>query len=246
MRRALLAAGLAAAIALAAAAPCLGQPVAKLEVTGPSKEPALTQHQRIEAKLDQLLELVRGLKPATVDPQPPKPVDPGPPAPTEPAKPNPFVEWRAQGLDLVEIQLWRLGRGLTADELEQAYAAGYPRPGAPPASPGGGAGPTFDPRGNDFGATSGNRLDHTVAAGQQTTVRFTVPAGGAKVELWVYGLAGGYFYEITDTGPGFAGRVSRPFGSFHRALDAVPLPAGTYTYTFALDTSARVGIQVNQ
>lgn len=45
--------------------------------------------------------------------------------PIPPAAPNPFIEWKAEGLDLVQISMWKLGRGLTPAELAQAQAAGY-------------------------------------------------------------------------------------------------------------------------
>lgn len=142
MRRGLIAAALLAAVAVAAAAPCVAQPVAALEVTKPSKLATvkeLTQHQRIEATVNEILERVKalqGVKP--VDPGPIKPVDPAPPTtPVDPAKPNPFIAWREQGLSLVDVAVWRLGRGLTDAELEQAYAAGYPRGGAPAGGSGG-------------------------------------------------------------------------------------------------------------
>lgn len=66
----------------------------------------------------------------SVTPEPPKPVDPvKPPEPTKPAEPgaNPFIEWRAQGLEIGYIQMWKR-RGLTPEDMELAYAAGYPRP----------------------------------------------------------------------------------------------------------------------
>jgi hypothetical protein len=72
---------------------------------------------------------------------PPPPVEPKPPVEPPLDTPNPFIAWRAQGLDLDYIAMWRLGHGLSAEELEQAYEAGYPRPGTPSAGGGGG-----DPR----------------------------------------------------------------------------------------------------
>lgn len=38
---------------------------------------------------------------------------------------NPFIAWKAEGFDLVQVAMWKLGRGLTAAELQQAAAAGY-------------------------------------------------------------------------------------------------------------------------
>lgn len=246
MRRA-LAAGLLAAGALAAGCRAHAQPVAQLEVTKPSKLVAakeLTQHQRIEAIVSEILELVKALGPGTTKPVPPKPVEPAIPAAPVEATPNPFVAWREQGISLLDIQMWRLGRGLTPAELEQAYRAGYPRPGGPSGDPGPGAG--VDPRGFDLGAGGGTVLQHTVAAGQPLSVSFTVAAGGGPAELWVFGVSGGFFGEVTDSGPGFSGRRSQVIGSFHKALDAVQLAPGRYTYTFVLDHSAQVGIQFRQ
>lgn len=230
------------AIAALAAAAAIAQPVAKLEVVAKAKPPS--QHERIEAKLDQVLELLRSPAKPPAPPTIPKPADPAPPAP--PAD-NPFTAWCAQGLNLVDIASWKLHRGLTAAEVELAYASGCPRPGAAPAGapgePGG-----VNPAGFDLGEGGGTVLMHTYAAGQARTFTFTVRPGG-RPSLTFFGVSGSYFGEVTDTGPGFSNRKTRPGGSLntHRAIDEGDgLRPGRYAYTVAPDTAGRFGIQFRQ
>lgn len=191
MKRALIAGSLLAAIALGAAAPCTGQPVAKLEVV--KKE--LTQHQKLDlirGQLDQVLELLRVTppRPPVVDPQPPKPVEPTPPVtPTEPAKPNPFVAWREQGLSLVEVSMWRLGRGLTAAELEQAYVAGYQRPSAPAGGPAAPSRESFE-----LTPENGYLVHPTVAAGVPHAFRIQPGSSGRVIR--VFGVSGDEVNEV--------------------------------------------------
>jgi hypothetical protein len=244
-----LAFALAAALLVVSWA-AVAQPVASVEV---ACKPG-TQHEkldRIERKVDLLLgrQCVAPPAPPTL---PPVVVPPGPPQPpTKPAEPpppagpNPFIAWRAQGSTLLDYVIWRNGGAdLSPAQLEQAYAAGYPRPGAPagglPGEPGG-----VNPAGFDLGAGGGTVLRHEVGAGQAVTFTFTVVAGGSP-DLTVFGISGSSFRRFTDSGPGFAGRVTTPLDGRHKPLEGLALPPGTYSYTVAVEPGGSLGVQLVQ
>lgn len=88
----------------------------------------LTQHQKLDLIRAQLERIERAVGIA------PKPAELVVVAPKPAPAANPFVAWKAAGFDLVHVQRWILGRGLTPGEIEQARAAGYFDEGAPPAS----------------------------------------------------------------------------------------------------------------
>lgn len=187
MRRALVAAGLLAAIALSAGALCPAQSVAKLEVVKGSKD-SLTQHQkldRLDGKLDQVLELLRG-KPPVVEPPPPPPVDPRPVDPPPPTADNPFTAWCASGSTIVDYILWRNGGiALSPAQEAQARAAGCfdpPKPG-----PGTGqVGPGFDRSGFALAESNGYLVHPKVDPGQPYT--FTFPPGvGSTIAVFPVG-----------------------------------------------------------
>lgn len=115
--------------------------------------------------------------PAPVDP--PKPIDP--PPPPKPAGPNPFIEWRKNGGDLVSYMMWRNnGLPLSDLQLEQAYEAGYPRPG-PPIIPGG---PVVDPTGFVLSAEKPLVRNHV---NLRQTYTFVFPDGFRLVEVFPVG-----------------------------------------------------------
>jgi len=209
MRPALLVAGLAAAIAVATCA-AIAQPVAKLEVVKSTKATP-SQHDRIEQKLDAVLEALKAAPPkppappvVVTPPTPPTtPVDPPPPA-----GPNPFIAWRAQGYDLVGIQVFILRRPLTPAEVEQAYAAGYPRPDAPTGNGGpaqGAANDLSDGAVKHFGLSAGEAL--TVTFNRSGTVR-VIGASGTQIrsltdEWGTRSLVGSTgWYDRAFSGPG--------------------------------------------
>ena len=243
MSRALTTAGLLAALALAAGAPC-AQPVATLEVA----PKAGTQHQkldRIEQKVDLILERLRAAPPVLPPVvQPPKPVEPPPPPPPPP---NPFVAWRAQGLSIQDVMLWRLGgRGMTPEEHAQAVAAGYDleRRQAPagqaPAGEGG------DPRaGFDFGVGGGTVLLKQYQAGSPITFTFTMLPGHRRARFAVFGAPGRVFREAwisIDGGPRQAMQ-----GQLDAIIELVDvLGPGQHTASIEVDVASQNGAQFNQ
>lgn len=80
--------------------------------------------EKIEANGAMLREIL--VRMGAAPPHPPTdPVAPiGPPLPIGP---NPFVAWKAEGLSLLDVILFRLHRGMSPAEWDQAVAAGYPR-----------------------------------------------------------------------------------------------------------------------
>lgn len=52
-------------------------------------------------------------------------VTPPPGTPAATGGENPFIQWKADGFDLVQIATWKLHRGLTLEELQLAKIAGY-------------------------------------------------------------------------------------------------------------------------
>lgn len=243
MKPTLLAAGLVACVAIATSA-AIAQPIAVLDVAKGSKS-TLSQHERIEQKLDRILELLKAPTTPVIPPVVTKP--PEPPPPDVPAAANPFTDWCAQGLSLVDIAVWKLQRALTPQEVKQALAAGCGGPGNA-ASNGGPSAPAGnpDPSGFDLGTGGGTVLVHQVAAGQPVTFTFTIPDPGRVPELFVFGVSGSRFESFTDSGPGFSGRVTRPNDGRHAPLEGRWLAAGTYSYTVAAEPAGSLGIQLNR
>lgn len=235
-------------IVLTASTLCAAQPVAQLQVVKGSKQTA-SQHDRIESKLDRVLELLAAPKPPAPapapDPAPPKPIEPAPPAPD-----NPFVAWRAQGLSLVDISVWKLHRGLTDAELEQAYAAGYPRP-----SPRQGAagdvppGSIFTGPGWDLGEGGGAVKVNPVTAGAAIGPYRVVVKQGTQPRFSVFGAPGAFFekcsYEVRDEG----GRVVQSAANVPGAITKtfpLTIPPGVYYVTVRVDGSGPLGAQFQQ
>ncbi len=181
-----------------------------------------------DQKLNMILEEVRAIRAAITGPAkppepPPPPPDPSPKPPsppTEPAPtgPNPFVAWRAQGYDLVYIQMWLLHRGLTAEELAQARAAGYDAspspgtgaPGAPPAD-------DFDRASPHFGWHFGRSKVREGAAGAVFGFIITPPPG----------TRGTYAVKIAETTSAL-GHVDLVDVWFHPAVGGASGISGTF------------------
>lgn len=246
MRRGILA---LAALAAAAAIAAIAQPVAKLDVVPKAKPPS--QHDRIEAKLDQMLELLRAA-PA----KPPAP--PAPPSVPKPADPSPLpgvdariAIWCAEGLDLVQIRMWKLPRTLTSDELEFAYTSGCPRPGAPPGGPADPpAGPVQPSSGFDLGVGGGTVIKNVVAAGIPYTFAFTVSPGKPISFLTAFGSPGQFFTR-------FAARVTNAAGVVVLDIperDAPYVPEivvenaspGRHRLTITVNGTGTLGVQYQQ
>jgi hypothetical protein len=229
---------LLACVAIAAGA-AIAQPVAKLEVVS-SKSPS--QHERIEQKLDRILEILKGGVPPSKPPVPPEPPPAKPPEqpPATPDGPNLFADWCAQGNTVVQYVMLRNGGiGLSPAQIEQARAAGcfgVPATAAGPATPTG-----VDPGGFDLGAGGGTVLRHEVAAGQAVTFTFEIVAG-KEPQLAVFGIAGTRFRRFTDWGPGFAARVTEPIDGRHMPLAGLNLAPGRYSYTVAVEPGGSLGI----
>lgn len=250
--RAFLAAGLLACGAIACSA-AIAQPVAALDVAKGSKS-TVSQHDRIELKLDRVLELLKVPATPTTPTGPTKPADPpAPPDPLPPPNPlppdaasNPFSKWCSDGWSFVDIQTWGLKRALTPDEVKLALAAGCGGPGDS-ANSGGPSTPASgpDPNGYDLGAGGGTVLRHQVAAGQAITFTFTISPPGRVPELYVFGVSGSHFERITDWGPGFDARVTVRNDGRYAPLEGVWLPPGAYSYTVAPQPGGNLGIQLN-
>jgi hypothetical protein len=244
VKRALLAAGLLTALALAAAAPCAAQPVAKLEVEARGG----TQHQkldRIERKVDQVLEALRVAppKPPVVDPQPPKPTEPV--TPTTPPGDNPFVAWCANGGTVVDYVMLRNGGvWLSAAQEAQARAAGCFAPPATPATPSGPSGPTTGP-GFDLGEGDGLVKVNPVNAGQPLTFSFTVRPGATRVVLHVFGAPGAFFRVVTDAVDGANAVTIAGSGQLHQR-DVSGISSGRHTYTVPVDGAGQLGVRLEQ
>jgi hypothetical protein len=108
--------------------------------------------------------------------QPPGPADPPPPPPPPPPTgDNPFVAWKAEGLTLYDVILYRLHHGLSEREWEQAVAAGYAsEAGLRPT----GGGPAM-PEGTDLtGTEGGGGRRNNFQANAARTFTFTAPRDG--------------------------------------------------------------------
>ncbi len=221
-----------------------------------------TIHAAQGARLDEILTEVRAIRALLEARQPP--VEPAPPAPTPsdptpkppdappaeppPTGPNPFFAWRAQGLSITDIMLWRLGgRGLTAEERAQAAAAGYDL--EPPAGAGGRPPPGdsgFD-RSPDFGADEARVKHREGAAG--ATWRFTAsPPPGFRGSLAVkVAESPSRFGQVLDADvwferaecPGVAG-VSAIYGQARCA----PTSDGPIAFRVRIRQTGRVAVKI--
>lgn len=240
MRRGLIAAGLLAAIAVTAGCRAHAQPVAKLEVEARGG----TQHQkldRIERKVDQVLEALRVAppKPPVVDPQPPKPTEP-----TVPAGDNPFVAWCASGSTVLDYVLFRNGGvWLSPAQEAQARAAGCFAPTTPPSSGGGAPGTATGPF--DLGEGDGLVKVNPVNAGQPISLSFTVRPGATRVLLHVFGAPGAFFRTVTDSIDGAGVQTLTGSGQLHQR-DVSGISAGRHTYTVSVDGAGQLGVRLEQ
>lgn len=121
---------------------------------------------------------LEGVSPVVVPAPAPKPE----PEPT--AGPNPFVAWKAEGLTMYEIILWRLKRSPYPSEWDQAVAAGYIRPEGIQRTPG------VDRTGFDLTGTEGGGLKRNeLRAGQVYLYKYVPDFTGAA--YWVFEVSPG-------------------------------------------------------
>jgi hypothetical protein len=159
----------------------------------------------------------------------PKPPDP-PPDPTP--SPNPFIGWKAEGLTLYDIVLWRLHRGLTAAEWDQAVAAGYPREDGARTE-----GPSGFPSGFDLTGTE-----------RGTGVRNPLQPGNAYTFSWKASFTGPAYWHFevnpteggaTATAAAWDGSTPVQFMESNRK-DFQAIAGQTHTITLQLDGRATV------
>jgi hypothetical protein len=157
---------------------------------------------RIELRVNGLVVYESGTVPPPPPPPPVDPVKPEPAKPVVPAGPNPFIAWRAQGLELDYISMWRLNRALSPEEEEQAYAAGYPRPNAPAGGPGVNR-DTFV-----LSSDNGFLVHPHVNPGDPNTFYF--PQGSGK-HLRIFGVGGDEIHTVNGK-PYDSGFIPAPYG----------------------------------
>lgn len=148
---------------------------------------------------------------------------------------NPFIAWKAEGLSMETIILWRFGRALTAAEWDLAVAAGYPRENGLQRT----TGPSGFPSGFDLTGTEGGTGRRNVLSG-----------GVAYPFIWVAPKNGPAYWQF-EVNPGDRTAKTVSFNG-----DApVPLPEWTtlqfeavagvgHALTVQLDGTATVAITV--
>lgn len=145
---------------------------------------------------------------------------------TNTATVNPFIAWKAKGIDLVWIQQWILKRQLTEAELVQAEQAGYRVVRDVPVGP---AGP------KDISA--GDVLELTLANGEPYTVHYTLRPTTREARIHVFGRQGNQLLTVTDaSGVHDAGTMD----GYRAQVDGKP-------YTFSVTSlTGKVAVQLDQ
>lgn len=98
--------------------------------------------------------------------------------------PNPFVQWKADGFNLVQIMMWKLYRALTPAELVQAREAGYEVHDAPPPVPDNSTGDAWIDRRWKVGDMAAGETKAISISTPACTIEFgpsVSPPGAAKV-----------------------------------------------------------------
>lgn len=186
---------------------------------------------------EQIREIVRAEIAAALKALPPTVTPTTPPAtvPSTPAGPNPFIAWKAEGLELYDIIRFRLGHTLTAAEWDLAAAAGYPRETGITRF----IGPAGFPPGFDLtGTETGNGRRNNLAGGIAYTFTFTAPRDGPC--SWQFEINPG---EMTATRITFDGTDVRDLHEWQR-VNFTAKAGQTHRITVQLDGRATVGTVV--
>jgi hypothetical protein len=193
----------------------------------------MTQFEIVNAKLDRILARLGEPADPVVPTPPAPPTPPVPTPPVPPSGPNPFVAWKAEGLSLYDVILYKLHHGLSEREWEQAVAAGYASEAGLRPSGGGPAMPT----GNDLtGTERGGGVRNILNAGLHAFI-WTAPKDGAA--YWTFEINGG---PVTAKNVVLDG-APRDLHDWIRT-DFVAVAGRTHIFTVQIDGTAPVAITV--